>query len=83
MVEPRWRAPSSWYGWLAKVRFADLRRKKGTRGGLRVIYYFWGEDEQIWLFTIHNKDEADDLTPAQARMLKARLDEHIKPGSLR
>ena len=28
-------------GGLRKLRFGDLRRGKGKRGGLRVIYYFW------------------------------------------
>ena len=28
-------------GGLRKMRFADKRRGKGTRGGLRVIYYWW------------------------------------------
>lgn len=69
-------------GGLRKVRFADVRRQKGSRGGLRIIYYYWSEDGQIWLFTIYNKDEADDLTPDQARLLKARLDHHIMAGSL-
>ena len=31
-------------GGLRKLRFADLRRGKGKRGGLRVIYYWWGPD---------------------------------------
>jgi hypothetical protein len=65
-------------GGLRKVRVADPRRNKGTRGGVRVIYYYWDVDEQIWLFTVYEKHEADDLSPTQARMLKARLDEHIK-----
>jgi hypothetical protein len=30
-------------GGLRKLRFADARRGKGKRGGLRVIYYFKGE----------------------------------------
>src|ERR1043165_8959131 len=28
-------------GGLRKLRFADARRGKGKRGGLRVIYYYW------------------------------------------
>ena len=30
-------------GGLRKLRFADVRRGKGKRGGLRVIYYWWGK----------------------------------------
>ena len=28
-------------GGLRKLRFADPRRGKGKRGGLRVIHYYW------------------------------------------
>jgi hypothetical protein len=31
-------------GGLRKLRFADERRGKGKRGGLRVIYYWWMRD---------------------------------------
>lgn len=48
-------------GGLRKLRFGDKRRGKGKRGGLRVIYYYWVEGTQFWLFTIYDKDEMDDL----------------------
>jgi hypothetical protein len=70
-------------GGLRKMRFADAKRSKGTRGGLRVIYYYKKADDQIWLFTVYDKDEADDLTPAQAKTLKARLEQQIKARSLK
>lgn len=65
-------------GGLRKVRYADERRGKGKRGGLRVIYYWKGAGDQIWLFTVYDKDEADDLTADQCRVLKQRLDLEIK-----
>ena len=49
-------------GGLRKLRFADQRRGKGKRGGLRVIYYWWEPGPQFWLFTLFDKDEASDLT---------------------
>ena len=65
-------------GGLRKVRFADGRRGKGKRGGLRVVYYWWSVGPQFWLFAIYDKDEMPDLTPAQRKtlrtMLKAELD---------
>lgn len=70
-------------GGLRKMRFADAKRHKGTRGGLRVIYYYKHADDQIWLFTVYDKDDADDLTPAQAKMLKARFEQQIKARSLK
>jgi len=52
-------------GGLRKLRFADSRRGKGKRGGLRVIYYFWVGGPEFWLFTVYAKGEMDDLTPKQ------------------
>lgn len=49
-------------GGVRKVRFADGRRGKGKRGGLRVIYYYWVDDREFLLFTVYDKDEADDMT---------------------
>ena len=60
-------------GGLRKLRHADPRRGKGKRGGLRVIYYWWSGGSQFWLFTVYDKDEADDLTAAQRAMLKHLL----------
>ncbi len=57
-------------GGLRKVRFADVRRNKGKRGGLRVIYYWWLGQRQFWLFTLYDKDEMSDLTPDQRATLK-------------
>ena len=64
-------------GGLRKLRFADPRRGKGKRGGLRIIYYFWITGSQFWLFTIYDKDEADDLTPQQCKELKVLLDREL------
>lgn len=41
-------------GGLRKLRFADVRRGKGKRGGLRVIYYWWSGGPEFWLFTVYN-----------------------------
>lgn len=60
-------------GGLRKLRFADARRGKGKRGGLRVIYYFWAPGTQFWLFTLYDKDEMADLTPPQRKALKAMI----------
>ncbi len=60
-------------GGLRKLRFADARRGKGNRGGLRVIYYWWESGMQFWLFTVYDKDTADDLSPQQRKALKALI----------
>ena len=69
-------------GGLRKIRVADPRRGKGKRGGLRLIYFWWESGAQFWLFTVYDKDEADDLTAAQRKslraMIKAELDARMK-----
>jgi hypothetical protein len=62
-------------GGFRKVRWADRRRGKGRRGGLRVIYYLFLQDGQIWFLTVYGKDEAADLTPSEKRLLKAAMDQ--------
>ena len=47
-------------GGFRKMRWADARRGKGRRGGLRIIYYHFKSDHQIWLMTVFDKDEASD-----------------------
>lgn len=65
-------------GGLRKVRYADVRRQKGKRGGLRVVYYYWLGGAQFWLFTLYDKDTAVDLTHAQQQQLKALLERELK-----
>jgi len=60
-------------GGLRKMRFADKRRGKGKRGGLRVIYYWWSAGMQFWLYTLYDEDESADLTPQQRKALKAMI----------
>ena len=65
-------------GGLRKLRFADERRGKGKRGGLRVIYYWWDAGLQFWLFTIYDKDEMADLTKAQRETLKQMIKDELE-----
>jgi mRNA-degrading endonuclease RelE of RelBE toxin-antitoxin system len=64
-------------GGFRKLRWADARRGKGRRGGLRVIYYVLSADEQIWLFTIYDKGEIKDLTASQCRSLKRAIHDEL------
>lgn len=52
-------------GGVRKLRWSDRRRRKGKRGGLRLIYYYLLVDQEIWLISLYDKDEADDLTAAE------------------
>jgi len=65
-------------GGLRKLRQADARRGKGKRGGLRVIYYWWPDGAQFWLFTLYDKDEAVDLAQAQRVALAAMLKHELQ-----
>ncbi|WP_027710479.1 hypothetical protein [Zooshikella ganghwensis] len=65
-------------GGLRKIRFGDKRRGKGKRGGIRVIYYWYHEGLQFWLFTLYDKDENDDLTAEQRSVLKTLLEHEVK-----
>ena len=65
-------------GGLRKVRHGDPRRNKGTRGGLRVIYYWWSGGPQFWLFTLYDKDGLENLTPCQKTVLKQLLKNELE-----
>ena len=67
-------------GGLRKMRFRDPQRGKGTRGGLRVIYLYLPEHSWIFLLDIYGKNEKDDLSREEKRML-ARLASRIKDAA--
>ena len=73
MRDPEVGDPIRETGGLRKLRFADTRRGKGKRGGLRIIYYWWDAGLRFWLFTIYAKDEMPDLTPRQRKVLKGMI----------
>lgn len=60
-------------GGFRKMRWSDERRGKGKRGGLRLIYFHFEEDEQIWMLAMYDKNEAADLTGEQKKALRAAI----------
>ncbi|MBZ5667801.1 MAG: toxin [Acidobacteriia bacterium] len=64
-------------GGFRKMRWADVRRGKSRRGGLRIIYYHFPSDHQIWLMTLYDKNEAADLTTEQKKALKASIEKEL------
>nr|WP_298157590.1 hypothetical protein [Ferrovum sp.] len=49
-------------GGLRKLRYADVKRGKGKRGGLRVTYFWWNAGQQLWLFTLYDRNDVlEDL----------------------
>ncbi len=81
MASPEAGDPIEGTGGLRKLRFGDIRRGKGKRGGLRVIYYYWTGGPEFWLFTLYDKDEMSDLTPKQRALLKERVKAELKSRS--
>jgi len=61
-------------GGIRKLRWKDLRRGKGKRGGLRIVYYCFLSDEEIWLLTLYGKDEATDLSRDEKTALRRALE---------
>lgn len=78
LADPEWGNVIAGTGGLRKMRFADARRGKGTRGGLRIIYYWWRQGLQFWFFAIYDKDEMEDLSVREKRLLKAMLERELE-----
>jgi hypothetical protein len=70
-------------GGFRKLRWADVRRGKGRSGGLRIIYYHFRSDRQIWLMTLYDKDEASDLTASEKKALKASIESELQARAAR
>ena len=65
-------------GGFRKLRWADPKRGKGQRGGLRVIYYYFPGERQIWLMTLYDKNKASDLTPKEKQALKSAIEDELR-----
>ena len=65
-------------GGFRKIRWEDMRRGKGKRGGLRIIYYYLSADHQIWFFSVYDKDEATDLTPDEKKFLRNAIQAELE-----
>ena len=65
-------------GGLRKLRWSQKRRGKGKRGGVRVIYYWYVSGSLIYMLLAYSKDEQDDLTTAEKRLLARLVAEEFK-----
>jgi mRNA-degrading endonuclease RelE of RelBE toxin-antitoxin system len=61
---------------LRKVRWAGSGR--GKRGGVRVIYFALTSRSVIFLLLLYAKNEQEDLTPDQARLLRAVVEVELE-----
>ena len=60
-------------GGLKKIRWSA--NGKGKRGGVRTIYLYLSNEEHIHFLTIYAKNEMDDLTTEQKKILKVIAEE--------
>lgn len=63
-------------GGIRKLRWSGSGR--GKRGGIRVIYYYFTDDEQIYMLYAYPKNKSDDLTTDQLKQLKQLVEEQLK-----
>jgi len=63
-------------GGLRKVRWGLLGR--GKSGGVRVIYYWAGKEDQLYMLLMYAKSEQDDLSPAQLKVLRKIVKEEYR-----
>lgn len=62
-------------GGLRKARWATQGR--GKRGGVRVIYYWVVVQDKILMLYMYAKNEQDDLTPEQLKVLRKIVEEEF------
>jgi mRNA-degrading endonuclease RelE of RelBE toxin-antitoxin system len=59
-------------GGVRKVRWRMAG--KGKSGGVRVIYYFKKQDDEIWLLTIYSKNEVENIPPYVLRQIAKEIE---------
>lgn len=63
-------------GGLRKIRWS--MRERGKRGGVRAIYYWVVAEDQILMLFMYSKNEKDDLTPQQLKVLREIVEKEFK-----
>ncbi|NEQ47538.1 MAG: type II toxin-antitoxin system RelE/ParE family toxin [Leptolyngbya sp. SIOISBB] len=51
-----------------KLRWKTAGR--GKRGGVRVVYYYKPNADQIWMLTVYGKNRKEDLTPTDKENIR-------------
>ena len=65
-------------GGLRKLRWSQVRRGKGKRSGVRVIYYWYATGSLIYMLVAYSKDQRDDLSAVQKKALSRLVREEFK-----
>jgi len=57
-----------------KIRLAISSKGKGKSGGARVITLVWVKEEQVFLLSIYDKSEQDDISDSRLKELVSNID---------
>ncbi|SPF53400.1 Toxin HigB-2 [Candidatus Sulfopaludibacter sp. SbA4] len=60
-------------GGVRKARYG--RQGKGKSGGVRIIYYYWVSDDEVYLLFMYAKNEQADMSPSDRKAAKAFVEE--------
>lgn len=60
-------------GGVRKARWS--RQSKGKRGGVRVIYYSWTADNEVYMLYVYSKNEQSDLDAVGRKAAKKFVEE--------
>lgn len=63
-------------GGLRKVRWGISGR--GKSGGVRIIYYWILKKDTILMLLVYPKNEQDNLTPSQLKILKSLVEKELQ-----
>ena len=58
-----------------KIRLAIKSKGKGKSGGARVVTYVYIEDEQVFLLSIYDKSEKENITDKELEELLSLIEE--------
>ena len=78
LSNPRLGATIRGTGGLRKVRWNS--RGRGKRGGVRVIYFWVVSRQMLLMLLVYGKNEQDDLTAEQRRILRRVVEEELSDG---
>ena|SRR3989338_187731 len=66
-------------GGLRKLRWVSRQKRKGKRGGVRVIYYL-GARDRIYMVSAYSKSSKDDMTHGQLKAMRALVKKGLYEG---
>jgi hypothetical protein len=65
-------------GSVYKIRLAVASKNKGKSGGARVISYFYQIAETVYLLSIYDKSETENISDEELRYLIEEVEEELK-----